>query len=280
VVVGHFKEPLSLNEQTSSRYTTFMERSLPTSNDRGRNAGIMFYDTALDQSMTWAIGGFRSTDDAGFDLDDGGYALTGRVTHTPLYAKGGERLIHVGVSYSTRTADDVRLAARPETHNTNAWIDTGTFAATGSEILVLELAGVFGALHVEAEYFQIGVEGDSGVSDPDFDSWYVQAGYFLTGESRTYERTSAAFGRIIPRQNWDKKGGLGAWEIAVRYSTLDLDDSGITGGELSDITLGVNWYMNPNMRLMLNYIMADVENDAIGLDEDTDIITVRFQVDW
>ena len=70
-------------------------------------------------------------------------------------------------------------------------------------------------------------------------------------------------------------GGSGAWEIAFRYSSADLTDAGIAGGEEDNITVGVNWYPNPATRLMINYVMADV--DGVG---DGDFILVRWQVDF
>jgi phosphate-selective porin OprO/OprP len=71
------------------------------------------------------------------------------------------------------------------------------------------------------------------------------------------------------------KGGLGAWEVGVRYSQVDLNDSIVSGGELDDITIGLNWHLNPNVRVMLNYVRADL--DDVG---DADIFQTRFQVDF
>jgi phosphate-selective porin OprO/OprP len=101
--------------------------------------------------------------------------------------------------------------------------------------------------------------------------------YFLTGEHRSYSKNKGAFDRVKPKQNFglDKEKGWGAWEIAGRYSYLDLSDGGISGGELDDFTLGVNWYLYPNVRIMGNYIFADL--DDVG---ETSIFQMRFQVDW
>jgi phosphate-selective porin OprO/OprP len=68
-------------------------------------------------------------------------------------------------------------------------------------------------------------------------------------------------------------------EIALRYSTLDLNDGAVVqGGELDDITLGFNWYFNPNMRLMFNYVHGSFERGLT--DEEIDAFLVRWQVDW
>ena len=278
VLAGHFKEPLGLDQLTSSRFTTFMERAVSSFSDPARNDGIMIADSALGEGLVWAVGGFRNTDDAGFSLGDGGYAVTGRVCGTPLYENDGERLIHLGAAYSLRGSKDVRLGVRPEIHNTNRWIDTGTLTTDTTSVYSAELAGVFGPFHAQAEYTQVSIEGKSGTPDPDFNGYYVQAGYFLTGEHRGYNRSHGVFDRTVPNKDWSKGGGLGAWEVAARYGTVDANDAGIMGGKIKDVTLGLNWYMNANMRIMLNYIRSDVDSPSV--DDAADIFAMRFQVDW
>ena len=80
---------------------------------------------------------------------------------------------------------------------------------------------------------------------------------------------------MSPRRNFDCKGGPGAWEVAVRYARLDLDDSTVTGGTLDDFTVGLNWHLNPNVRMMLNYVRANL--DGVG---DSNIFQSRFQIDF
>ncbi|MEO5355622.1 MAG: porin, partial [Magnetococcus sp. XQGC-1] len=75
-------------------------------------------------------------------------------------------------------------------------------------------------------------------------------------DSRPYDLSSAEFGPVHPS---DK---LGAFELALRYSTLDLNDeqASIKGGEADNITVALNWYVNNNIILRANYIR--VNNDA------------------
>ena len=85
------------------------------------------------------------------------------------------------------------------------------------------------------------------------------------------------------------KGGMGAWELAVRLAEVDLSDwddiaagTGATGahsGELETTTVGLNWYVNKNVRFMLNYVMADAEYGA-GVSDEPDILQFRAQMDW
>jgi len=69
-----------------------------------------------------------------------------------------------------------------------------------------------------------------------------------------------------------------AGEVGLRYASVDLTDEDIEGGELSDITFGVNWHLNPNVRMMFNYVYADLEDRAEGGDDDADIFQARFQI--
>ncbi|RLS54254.1 MAG: hypothetical protein DWH91_12590 [Planctomycetota bacterium] len=88
---------------------------------------------------------------------------------------------------------------------------------------------------------------------------YAQVGYFLTGEHRPYDRKAGAVDRIQPRHsfapwNHDRVSGWGAWEIAGRWSYLDLNDKTIRGGTVTDLTAGLNWYLNAYWKMQFNYI--------------------------
>lgn len=116
------------------------------------------------------------------------------------------------------------------------------------------------------------------VGDRDFDGYYVFASYFLTGEHRAYRPADGFFDMVKPKSNFavlgDKKG-WGAWEVALRFSNLDLSDGYARGGEEDNVTLGLNWYLNPNTKVMFNYIHAGIDHDLY--DDDLDILQARFQ---
>jgi phosphate-selective porin OprO/OprP len=282
IKVGHFKEPFGLEELTSSKYITSMERSLPTEAFApSRNAGVMLYDSAFDEQMTWAVGMFRETDDNGDMEDDGGYSVTGRVTALPIYEDKGASLLHIGAAYSSRNTtrdsdlgvDAERYRSRPEAHMFDRFVDTGDFASDHTELVGLEAAWVDGPLSIQGELVFANAETTSSTGN--FDGYYVQGSYFLTGEHRNYKRSSGSFSRVKPKKNWGWNSGPGAWEVAVRYSSVDLDDSSVAGGELDDVTVGLNWYLNPNTRLMWNYIHAD--KDDVG---NADMFLARLQIDF
>ncbi len=280
VLVGHMKEPFSLETQTSSRYTTFMERSLTARFNAGRNTGIKAHNTALDDRLTWAAGVFRDTDSSGAQQADGSIAFTGRVTGLPWYEDDGKRLVHLGLAYSHREVDDtVRFRKRPGSHLSPRLVDTLEFEADEVQLIGTEFALVYDSWSFQSEFLHTSVDATMG-SNPDFNSFYAQGSYFLTGEHRPYKKSSGAFDRIKPLRPFslDKDRGPGAWELALRYARVDLDDGAIRGGKLEDITLGVNWYLNPNIRIMWNYVHGEVDHDLY--DGDTDILQTRFQVDF
>ena len=126
VKIGQFKEPFSLEELTSSRYITFMERALPNEFAPGRNIGIGV--SHLGEQWTAAYGLFgEAFDDVGDQVDEG-WGLTGRVTYAPW--QEDRKALHLGLALSQRTPDDekiVKFNSRPESHITDVkYLDTAT----------------------------------------------------------------------------------------------------------------------------------------------------------
>jgi phosphate-selective porin OprO/OprP len=112
-----------------------------------------------------------------------------------------------------------------------------------------------------------------------FNGFYIYASWFLTGESRNYDSTEAIFGHTKPKHNLHQ-GGIGAWEIGIRYSYLDLTDDTIFGGTEDNITLGLNWHPNNNMIFKANVIMANTDNNAVEPNDDPLIFLFRFQFEF
>jgi len=117
-----------------------------------------------------------------------------------------------------------------------------------------------------------------------FQSAYGEVHYFLTGEHREYNRDSGAFTRVTPRSNfaWNRCGftGTGAWQVALRYSYLDLNSKGIRGGEVHAMTLGLNWFLNPNMKLQSNYSLTHRNASGTAGDGYINIFGVRTAIDF
>ncbi len=294
--VGHMKEPFSLEEWTSGKSSTFMERSLPTQAFApGRNVGIRRHTTALDQRMTWAAGAFYNTgsySDVGDSKDQigeaNGWNLTSRVTGLPWYEDNGKRLLHLGLSYSHqfRGIEDVgeQLRTWSESRLTDdRLVDTGEFFTDSVNLINAEFAIVNGPISFQGEYFHAFEDSDA-LGNPNFWGYYLFGSYFITGEHRNYGRKSGTFFRLEPKHHFRPfKGGWGAWELTSRFSYIDLNSEAIRGGKEFNFTAGLNWYLNKKTRFMFNYIGAKVKAREIPPaveDGSADIFQARFQIEF
>jgi phosphate-selective porin OprO/OprP len=272
--VGRVYEPFGLEVQTGSNYITFMERSLLHALTPDKNSGFLFYKSELEDRMTWTVGVFKDTDDVGNRISDGEYNFTARLTGLPWYEDKGRKLFHIGAAYSHRNPNDDKVCfrERPEVHISPRYVDTHDITDVDDmDLMGAEAALVAGPFSLQGEYMNAMTNTADG-ADPTFSGFYAMASYFLTGENRPYK--GGLFGRVKPKKNFGA-GGPGAWELAMRYSHLDLSDEEVQGGELDDITVGVNWYLNPNTRFMFNYVHADL--DEVG---QSDTLQTRAQVDF
>jgi len=278
--VGNVKEPIRLEMLTSSKYLMFMERSILSDFSPTRNNGILLFNDFLDKRLSAQAGLFRNAGDNGNDsMANDGYVFTGRITGLPINNKETKQLLHVGLGYSFRKPEtrEYRVRSRPEAHLSGVrYINTGTLEDIDNVHLTnLEVAFVSGPFSIQTEYLIANVNtGATTVNSYNFSSYYAQASYFLTGESKKYKSSYSGFNRVKPTTNFGN-GGAGALEVALRYSNSDLTNENILGGEQSDITLGLNWYLNPAARIMLNTILADVKDTGKAT-----IFQVRFQIDF
>lgn len=280
---GNQKEPFSLEDMTSSRYTTLMENALPVAAMApGRNVGIKL-GTLWNKRTTLTAGVFGE----GFE-DDGlrssGTALTGRATH--LFVDGPRHLLHLGFSGSYRrvgSTDTIQFRSRPEVGITeNYMVDTGDrIDAEDLPRAGLELAYVDGPLSLQSEVISTWVTRRSGLDTLFFHGWYIHGGWFLTGESRPYERGSARLGQVSPLLPVER-GGRGAWEVALRLSRVDLTDDNVIGGEETNLTVGLNWYLSSTMRMMANYVnVLEMDRPGSVFDGNTmSLFQMRFQIEF
>jgi phosphate-selective porin OprO/OprP len=282
--VGHFEQPLSLEKINSNSYLTFMERGTLNGMLPGTANGIMLHKREFDGRLSWSGGVFRNSDSFGNAPDDESWNLSGRLTGLPWLREDGRQLVHLGVGFSHQDPgqDTLSYGSRPESHLVDTLASTGDLAVNSVDTLCLEAAAVYGPLSVQGEFAHSwvnelrGASEDDDLPDPDFQGFYVYVCYFITGEHRPYDKSDGTFTRVRPKRNFtlgDDGVGPGAWEVALRYSHLDLDDTPVDGGELGNLTAGLNWYLNPCARVMFNYVFADVEDAG-----DLNIFQVRFQV--
>lgn len=280
--VGHLLEPMGLEEMASNNHLTFMERGSATAFNPAYNTGIMAFNAVVDQRMTWAAGIFKETGNFGDSISNQTWATTARLTGLPYYAEDGKTYLHLGSSASLRNIDEesYRIRSRPESSIAPYVVDTKSMPADSVDLYSLEAMLTIHSLSFQSEWLMSSVDrrpGEDGaeVDDADFESYYVLASYFLTGEFRPYVKSSGYFGRVTPNENaTGKNWGSGAWEIAARYDSIDLNDVDVGGGEMETYTLGLNWYLNPHTRIMWNYVAADIKDTG-----NADIFEMRFQID-
>jgi phosphate-selective porin OprO/OprP len=247
--------------------------------------------------MTWAVGAFLNTGsfsrvgDSKNQLSVAhGWDFTARVTGLPYYEDQGRGLLHLGLSYTHQVRGDaisdsqVQFRARPESRLTHdRLVDTGLFSTNWQGMINPELAIVSGPFSLQGETYLTYVDTDTE-GDPWFWGFYVFGSYFLTGESRHYTTSEGVFSQVTPNRNFHfTEEGWGAWELALRFSYIDLNDAGINGGREHNITAGLNWYLTSDTRFMFNYIRARVKDRDTPPSVDnglSHIFQVRFQMEF
>jgi phosphate-selective porin OprO/OprP len=263
---GNQRVAQTLVNQTSRISRTFMEEPLPA------EAFGLGRRLALGWDMHKKKGGLHVTlfgPDLNGSIGDSGYAS--RLYLNP--ARSRFSVFHIGASYVYENMSrKTRFFSHPESRVTDErLVDTGIFEdISEQQIAALEVAGAKDSFMFRGEFFRAKWYRKTEI-DPVFKGFYVQANWILTGE--TFKYTQGKFIRVRPQNP------RGAWEAAVRFSRVDLNDQRITGGEENNLTLGVNWYAPGNQfRVMSNLIFVRTDDNA-G-DESPTIIQLRAQFHW
>jgi phosphate-selective porin OprO/OprP len=308
VRVGHYKVETGMSQLTSGRNITAMERPTPVSvfgPSRRFGAGQTFY--FANDSIRWFNGVFaarslgsdtKSYNDG--DMDTAGTGGSGaifnsRFTMVPVYKKDGERFLHFGwhTMYMDNPNRGATFLGAPNSPS------IGGFSRSGNNWLVngirvpatplydvphytqggVEMAWGRGPLAVTSEFF-------AGTFDKGRDMYggYVEVRYFLTGDTRPYDKKNGAMGNVKIKKNFltveecintfchGAANGYGvkswgAWEVFAQWSFTDSDRIAFRGGEggrTTDTVLGLNWYWNPNTRMMFEYVHSDGTRQQLG----------------
>jgi phosphate-selective porin OprO and OprP len=279
--IGNQKEPIGFEHLVSSRFLPFMERSFNQDTFyggffNGFTPGISAFNNYANQRGLWHLGLYKPTDNVfAFNTNSEDYAVTGRVTYLPWYEDDGRELLHLGfaVRASSTVNDRTRFRTRDAIRSgvSATWpvpADTGTILADHQQFLNSELVSVHGPWTFQGEYLVAFVpNARTMAAGPDlgtltYHGGYVQALYFLTGESDSYNLRTAAFDRVIPFH--DAAAGGGAWQVGARYNYLDLNSRGVDGGVLHNLSLTLNWFLNPNMKIQFDYSATDRDAALAG----------------
>ena len=279
ITIGSFKEPFGLERITGNLDTTFIERAVTDLFSPDRHLGIGYSRSTDRWSFSAGLFGDTPEGDAPNEGNEG-RDITARFTYTPIRSAGS--LVHLGIAGRLHEPRDstsgLRFRERPESNITDIrLVDTGVLTDVDDfHSIGLEFAAISGRGSVQSEYVTTRVNRDAGQGNLDFDSWYAYASWFLTNDSRAYAGANGSFGRVSPSSD------NGAWEVALRYSNLDLTDGNVIGGEQDNITLGLNWYATSNLGFSANYthlVKLDRPGSAYD-DEELDALTVRAQFDF
>lgn len=282
--IGNFKENFSLQRNTSSRYLQFIERPMVTYLAPSRHLGV---NVKYSVPLIWAAGGvffqeiagdeeITNVQDNNKDFGRGtGHSFTGKLVVRPLY-KAQDMGIHIGgaVSYRTPKSHDapgdfggVRHSMRNSTSiNRKKYLDTDVIKGVDHELrYTAELTGHYKGLRFETAYIgtNIVLKDDSpelNKNDKSLGGWYAQAGYLLFGGKQRYDSNGAKYNRVQRGQKW------GDVELTGRYEHINLNDfdGGVYGGSAEAYTVGLNFWVNNNVKFMINYQYTNNDRYANG----------------
>jgi phosphate-selective porin OprO/OprP len=282
--MGAFSPPANMDDGTAPEDTLFPERATPAELSRALAGADGRMGLGIRASgMRW-MGALTLTGGTAGEAEsfDEQLAVVGRLGVLALTDPEGLWNLHLGASggYVFRPADQgnttgryaLRLRDRPELREDGTrLIDTGPLDAEAAWAGGLELGANWHNFYLQGETFRYGIyRRDHSLPDPDFDGYYVQGSWVITGENRRYNMANGAFQGPRPSSPFSRSGGTGSWELAWRYSHTDLDfDAGIEGlaaatgavrGGIQDIrSIGLNWALNSNLKLMLDYMRVKVD---------------------
>lgn len=264
LVAGQQKIPFGLEQQTSTSNTSFIERAMAVGTfDPARAMGL----AAIHERDRYTVTAMAFGD--AMDSDAHRRGLGVRATVAPVLTD--TRLVHFGASAVTEsTRENLDLDSYPESRPTDKkFVNTGSIDNTDRiNRYGLEAAWRSGPLSAQAEWLRTDVQRDGGDPDVSFDGWYLSGSWMITGEVRPYG--DGTFNSVKTKRDG------GAWELTARVSQLDLNDRDIEGGRATNATLGVNWYVSKDLRLMANYI--NVNSKRKGKEDNPDILLMRIQM--
>jgi phosphate-selective porin OprO/OprP len=277
--IGKQKEPFSMDRILGMLFDPLQERAaisdgmMPT-----RNVGVVFNSTLAGERITYAGGVFNDWFDAGEEFDESATQVIGRITGLPFMSVDEASLLHLGfgLRYSNAKAG-VRYRVPPEFHFSPDFVDTGTgmdggsFEADSTMTYDFELSARRGPFWVHSEFLVNSVAAPA-VGDPVFGGYHVTGSWVVTGEMRGYNKRSGIFDRIHVARPVTQ-GGSGAWELGARWSSFDLTDGAIEGGDMQILSFGATWWATDVANASVNF--RNVNLDRFGLRGNSKGVTAR-----
>lgn len=283
--LGAFSPPANMDDGTSPEDLLFIERASVSELSRALGGADGRIGLGVKAGGVRWMSAFTLTTRTAFDAEVHDSQLAAVARAGGLLANGNDFDVHVGASgtYVISPADlgssatpprhAIRLRDRPEIRvDSTRLIDTGAIDADHASVLGMEFGARWKNVYLQGEHFWFDIQRNmpTALGDPSFSGWYLQGSWLLTGESRRYNPATGSFQNPRPMVPFATGSGFGAWELAARYSVTDLNfregpdgmaaaPGGVRGGELTILALGLNWYLNPNFKVMMNYLLIDVD---------------------
>lgn len=283
VTAGQHNTFQGLEELSSSNDTSFIERAAYTDAfGFERRVGLSAQYGVSD--LLFQAGVFTANIDDLNNDEDNSIGFDVRAVAMPKF---GDTQTHFGASYHYRDLGDAtsarRYRQRPAVHFTDTrFIDTGNISGAESETSYgLEAAVISGRFHATAEGHWLNLDRAGALADPTFFGGAVEAGFFLTDDTRGYK--NGVF-KGVKVANPVGQGGLGAWQVNLRYDRLDLVDAGVVGGTQDAYQASLIWTPVNYVRFLLSYSKIDYSDAAIlaaGDDSyNVDAFAGRFQISF
>lgn len=257
VKVGRQKVGISQEWMMPGTDWIFMERSgMANAFIPQRNIGLRLHRSFANGRAGYSAGWFNDWFVNGRSFAANGNTYTGRVSYLPIDRDDDRTVVSLatGVYYKEKTEGTLRYRSRPEANQAPYFVDTTSFAANDAATVQFEVMAMRRSTQVFGELMLTPVDAPT-MGDPRFHGGFVGVSHFLTGEHRTFNREDGHYvGKFAPRTPFSlRRGGLGAWEVAGRYSDVDLTDGAVDGGRMRRLTAAISWYPELHWRFEFNY---------------------------
>jgi phosphate-selective porin OprO/OprP len=251
--VGKQKEPANMDRSMTMAQLASQERyAAADAMFPSRNVGVTLYGSLPSRRVAWAAGIFNDWLVEGDSLGSSSTQTVGRVSWLPFVSEDENELVHLGLGIRYSNAKEgLSYGSRPETGNMPRFVDTDPFDAESSTLYNWEFGYRRGPLWLMAEYSDNHINAPD-VGNPNFTGYHISGTWSLTGEMRGYRNNRGVFDGLPIAQSVIQ-GGKGATELGFRYSSIDLTDGLIKGGEMDIATLQFNWWLTHSLAVGINY---------------------------
>jgi phosphate-selective porin OprO and OprP len=289
VRVGKFKSPVGLERLQSATAMTFVERAYPTALVPNRDLGVMLHGELAGGVFAYAAALLDGAPDGGsvdLDLNDG-KDVAGRIFLSP-FRRGASALKNLGFGIAGTTGKQTGAlpAYRSGGQVSLLTIVSGVTADGTRNRLSPQLSFYTGRLGLMAEYawseWWVKKASTGTRAQLSGEAWEATATFALTGEKASYSglRPSASF---EPGQ-----GKWGAFELAARVNGLELGADVFSEGIVDPVksirkafawAVGVNWYLNRNIKQVVDFERTTFTGGADGTDRPSEnAFFIRTQV--